>query len=275
MAAFAGDGPTLASVGDNKITVAEFEKFISSYPEDRRKFLAENPRNKEALLIRMVHVKVLSNVARQRGLDKDERIRQQIDYNAEEILAQELLRQVAADINITEDELRSYYKVNEKSFSVPETVKARHILVGTQENVSAADEETARKKAEGILKRVRSGEDFARLAEEFSDDPDSKKKGGDLGFFGRGSMVKPFEDAAFSMKPGDVSGIIRTNFGFHIIKVEEKKEASIEPFDTAKDRLRPRLRELLSQEKSKDLLDNAMKDAKVEMHSELLTNEKK
>ncbi len=274
-ASSAGDDAVLAKIGDKKITVAEFERFISSFPPDKQKLLVENPKNNETLLRRIVQVKALSDIARSRGLDKDERVRQQIDYYADEILAQEFLRQEVAKINITEEDVKTYYIANEKSFKFPEMVKARHILIKADKSASEEEKKKARGKAEDLLKKIRAGEDFAKLAAEFSDDPGSKAKGGELGFFGRGKMVKPFEEAAFSLNPGEVSGVVETTFGFHIIKVEEKKEAGVEPFETAKEKVRLKLVDEVTRERTKDVIDNALKNAKVEMHSELLTGVKK
>ncbi len=272
---YAGDDAVLAKTGDKKITVAEFERFISSYPPDKQKLLVENPKNKEALLRRIVQVKTLSDVARSRGLDKDEKVKQQIDYYTDEILAQELLKQEIARVTITEEDLKTYYFANEKSFKFPEMVKVRHILIRVDKSASDEEKKKAREKAEDVLKKINAGADFAKLAADFSDDPGSKGKGGELGFFGRGKMVKPFEDAAFSLKPGEVSGVVETTFGFHIIKVEEKKEAGVESFEAAKEKVRQKLLDEVTRERTKDVLENAMKDAKVEIHPELLTGAKK
>ena len=106
-----------------------------------------------------------------------------------------------------------------------------------------------------MLKRVKAGEDFSKLASEFSDDPGSKKKGGDLGFFSRGRMAPEFEKAAFSLKPGKVSGVIQTNFGFHIIKVEKKMKSSIQPYKEVKDNLRKKV----SIDKKKKAVDEYVK----------------
>jgi len=273
--AFASDDAVLAKIGDKKITVAEFEKFVSSYPREQQKLLEENPKNKENLLRRMVQVKTLSEIAKSQGLDNDEGIKQQIAYYTEEILAQSLLRKEIEKINITDEDVKSYYKVNEKSFVTPEMVKARHILVKVDKSASEEEKKKAREKAEDILKKIKAGEDFAKLAGEVSDDPGSKVKGGDLGFFGRGRMVKPFEEAAFSLKPGEVSGLVETQFGFHIIKVEERKEAGVEPFEAVKEKVRTKLQNEVTKEKTKDFIDAAMKNAGVEIHPELLPGGKK
>ena len=105
----------------------------------------------------------------------------------------------------------------------PEQVKASHILVKVDAGADEAKKAEARKKIQEIQQKVKAGGDFEALATENSDCP-SKAKGGDLGFFERGQMVKPFEEAAFALKPGEVSGIVETQFGYHIIKVQEKKD---------------------------------------------------
>ncbi len=275
VSALAGGDEVLAKVGNRKITVADFDRFLSSYPPEQQKFLTENPNNKEILLKRMTQVLALSDIARTKGLEKDERIKQQIGYLTNEILAQELIRQEIAKIQVSEDDIKSYYKANMESFNAPEMVKARHILIKVGRAASEEEKNNAREKAEGILKRIKAGEDFAKLAAELSDDPGSKVNGGELGFFPRGRMVKPFEDAAFAMKPGEVSGLVETQFGFHIIKVEEKKPAGIEPFDAVRDKIRAKLTDDISKERTKNLIDTALKDSGVEMHPELLSKAKK
>ena len=128
--------------------------------------------------------------------------------------------------------------------------------------------------ANDILKKIKAGEEFEKLQIELSDDPGSKSKGGDLGFFPRGRMLKQFEDAAFSLKPGETSGIVETQFGYHIIKLEEKKDASTEPYDAVKDKISQKLIQERVKTTVTEFLDKVMKDAKVEMHPEVLGGKK-
>ena len=141
-------------------------------------------------------------------------------------------------IEISDEEIEEYYNEYAEEFWEPEKVRARHILVRVDVGAKPEDKEQARKKAEGILAKVKAGEDFAELAKEFSEDKGSAKEGGDLGFFPRGQMVKPFEVAAFSLEPGAVSELVETNFGFHIIKVEEKSREGTKPLEEVKDGIR-------------------------------------
>jgi peptidyl-prolyl cis-trans isomerase D len=135
-------------------------------------------------------------------------------------------------------ELQSYYDSHSADFQQEEQVHARHILLKVDDQRTAADAESA---LTAIRKRVEAGEDFAALATELSDDPGSKVRGGDLGFFGRGRMIKEFEDAAFGAAPGTLVGPIRTSFGYHLILVLEKKPAGQRPFAEAEPQIRSRL----------------------------------
>lgn len=272
---YAGDESVLAKMGDKKITSREFEMLLSAYPPDKQMFLETHPENKVTLLKRLVQVRLLSEIAKSRNMDRDERIKLQIDNYTDELLAQELLKSDASKITVTEDEVKGYYKINRDAFKVPEMVKARHILINADRSVSDEEKKKAREKAEGLLKKIKAGEDFAKLASEFSDDKGSKEKGGDLGFLARGKMVLAFEDVAFSLKPGEMSEIFETKFGFHILKVEEKKEAGIEPFEAVKEKARTMLLDKMTADKTQQIIDKTMTDAHVELHPELLLGGKK
>ena len=127
---------------------------------------------------------------------------------------------VKKSIAVSEEDLRKYYAENEKRYTTPEERRASHILVKADKDAPKAERDKARAKAETLLAEVRKNpQSFAEVAKKNSDDEGSAAKGGDLDFFGRGAMVKPFEDAAFGLKPGEISGIVESDFGFHIIQV--------------------------------------------------------
>ena len=130
-----------------------------------------------------------------------------------------------AQAKVSEEEVRTYFDLNKEDYATPKKVKARHILFKVGPDGKPEEIEDRRKKAIDVLKQARSGTDFGRLARKYSDDPGSRGKEGDLGFFARDRMVKPFSDAAFAMKPGEISEPVRTPFGWHIIKVEAIQEA--------------------------------------------------
>ncbi|MFZ1948157.1 MAG: peptidylprolyl isomerase [bacterium] len=136
----------------------------------------------------------------------------------------------------TDDQIKAFYDENRTQFQQPERVRASHILVTVAKEDTDAQKAEKRAKAEQILADLKGGADFAKTATEKSDCP-SKQQGGDLGYFGKGQMVPPFEAAAFSLKVGQLSDIVQTDFGYHIIKVAEHQAAHDVPLDEAKPRI--------------------------------------
>ncbi len=135
------------------------------------------------------------------------------------------------------ERVRKAYEERRAEFDTPEQVHARHILVSLPPGADPAAKAAAREKLLAARKRILAGEDFAKVAGEISDDPGSKANGGDLGFFRRGQMVRSFEDAAFALKPGELSEIVESDFGLHLIRVEEKRAPLAVPFDQAQARV--------------------------------------
>lgn len=155
--------------------------------------------------------------------------------------------------------IEGYYKDNPARFDKKKRVRARHILVKVDAKASAADQDAAKKKIEAIAERVKKGEDFAKVAAETSDDPGSKDRGGELGYFGPGVMAKPFEEAAFKLKAGELSGPVKTQFGWHLIQVEEVQEPEVVSLEKARpeiarDLLEGDLAAKLARQKAEDAL---------------------
>ena len=146
----------------------------------------------------------------------------------------------ASQVEIPDDEISAYYEEHPDEFQNPKTVQARHILIKVDPNASAEDVAKAKERIEAILKKARDGQNFAELAKQYSEGP-SRDKGGDLGTFRREAMVKPFADKAFSMKAGEISDPVRTQFGWHIIKVEKVNEATKTSLADAKQSIRKKL----------------------------------
>jgi peptidyl-prolyl cis-trans isomerase C len=160
----------------------------------------------------------------------------------EEMAMKQLIdTEIIEKIAVSEKEAKEYYDNNPASFSQSESVRASHILIGYGEKVDASSKEAARKKLEEIEERVKKGEDFSALAKEFSECP-SSEKGGDLGYFERGQMAFPFEEAAFALEPGTVSGIVETQFGYHLIKTVDKKAAATIPYSDISEKLQQYLK---------------------------------
>ncbi len=169
------------------------------------------------------------------------------------------LQALRSKVLVTEQDARRYYADNEQQFSTPEQVKARHILFKTGEG---KNDEEVKKRAEDVLAKAKAGADFAELAKKYSEDDSNAKNGGDLGFFGRGAMVKEFEDTAFAMQPGQISDLVKTQFGYHIIKVEEKKPAEVRPFDQVKAQNMDQLKWERAQKEAQRISDEIAGDLK-------------
>ncbi len=156
----------------------------------------------------------------------------------------------------TEGEIKYYYEEHKRDFYKEKQVRARHILFKVPPKASAKELEKIRKKAEKVLKLAKEGKNFAELAKEYSEDKASAKNGGDLGFFTYKMMVRPFSEKAFSLKPGEISDLVKTSYGYHIIKVEEVKEAKTLPLEEVKEKIIKKLK----RQRAKDLAQEAAAD---------------
>jgi peptidyl-prolyl cis-trans isomerase C len=166
-------------------------------------------------------------------------------------------------ITVSGEESKAFYDNHPDLFKQPEQVRARHILIKVDPGADESSKVEARAKLEKIQKRLRKGEDFGALAKEVSEDP-SSVKGGDLGYFKRGQMVKAFEEAAFSLKPGEVSDIVETEFGYHLIDVIDKKSGMAIPYEDIKDRLEDHIKQEKVQEEVNSYIEKLKEKAKVE-----------
>ncbi len=165
---------------------------------------------------------------------------------------------------VPEAEVRSFYDKNIDKFKLPETVKASHILIGIDSKTSVEEKKKAQEKAEKLRKELTGGADFAVLAKDNSTCP-SSQQGGDLGFFGRGQMVEPFEKAAFALKPGEISAVVETQFGFHIIKLVEKKTTETTDYKDVKEKIEGYLKGQKVNEGVQQYIAEAKKTAKIEV----------
>lgn len=166
---------------------------------------------------------------------------------------------ITNSIEVADEEAKEFYNANLKDYTKDE-VRASHILISTldPDKQPLPEEEKAekRKKAEEVLVKAKSGEDFAKLAEEYSDDPGSAISGGDLGYFGQGVMVPEFNDKAFSMKVGEISDLVETQYGYHIIYLTDKNDGEL-PFEKVKDDVKSRIKYNKYQDKMSDLKNSA------------------
>jgi peptidyl-prolyl cis-trans isomerase C len=174
-------------------------------------------------------------------------------------------KEIAGQISITEEAQRKFYQENLDRLQQPERVRVSHILVQVGEGDSAEAKADKRKKADSLLVRIKTGEDFAKLAGESSDDPGSKSKGGELPWVSAGDTVPAFEKAAFALEPGGLSEVVESDYGFHIIKLHEKKAASTVPFETVKGEITQFLTQREIQERLEQRVEQLRATAKVEI----------
>ena len=172
-------------------------------------------------------------------------------------------KEFGGNIDVSEVEAKAFYDGNPQYFTQPETIRASGILIKVDVKSDAAKKEEARKRMEDIQKRIQKGEDFAVLAKDFSQDA-SAAQGGDLGIIPRGRMPKALDDAAFSLKPGEVSSIVETPLGFHLIKVQEKKPEKIVPFEEEEEKIRQHLTNQKLNQRVDEYLKEVKKTAKIE-----------
>jgi peptidyl-prolyl cis-trans isomerase C len=221
--------PVIITAGDLQVRRAEFEAAVRSLPPEYQQY-ALGP-GKRQFAQDFLRMKLLAAEGRAQGVDKSPEIQAQLDMMRDNLVANAVLQRVQSDITVGDDELRRAYEASKQEF---EKATARHILIAFSGSPAAQpgkpelSDEQAKAKAEDILKQLRNGASFEELAKAESDDIGSGANGGSLGEFSRGQMVPEFEQAAFTTPVGQLSDVIRTQFGYHIVKVDARDTASFE-----------------------------------------------
>ncbi|MBK5298403.1 MAG: peptidylprolyl isomerase [Vicinamibacteria bacterium] len=183
-----------------------------------------------------------------------------IDLLVSKLLDQEVNQKVL----VKPSDIAAFYEKNPERFQQGETLRASHILVVVPADANAQARAALRARADAALKAAKAGQDFAKLARQYSQDS-SAQRGGDLGFFPKGQMVPAFDQAAFALAPGQVSDLVETQFGYHIIKAIEKRPARIVPFVEVAGQIQQFLEQEQRQEKSKALVDQLKAKGKVQI----------
>lgn len=236
-------GVVVAEIGSEKITLDEINEMINNIPEQYRA-MAET--RKDMFLDSVINQKLLYGAASKLNLDKDTNVQKLLEEARKEIIIKEYLRrEIEGKVNVTDEDVTKYYETNKDKFKEPEKIKVSHILVDTEAE------------AKDVLAKLNGGADFAALAKEKSKCP-SKDQGGELGLLSKGQTVPEFEAAAFALQPGQLSGVVKTQFGYHIIRVTEKQPERVMAFDEVKDQLK----QMLIADKQKAQFDLIIKDLK-------------
>ena len=228
----------LAEVGPYKLYEEDVEDLIEKDTQIQ-KILESKPELRDeivrALVNRWVNLSLLALAGKKEGLDKDPEVKKELIEIEKSILAKKYFEKKAKKLNINEREIKKYYKKNKERYKEPEGVHVKHILIYIPKDADKAAEKKALEKAKQIRAQILKGAKFEELAKIYSDDAGSKKKGGDLGIIKKGQTIPEFEKVIFKLKPGEISRPIRSSYGYHIVKVEEKIPEKILPFEEVKD----------------------------------------
>jgi parvulin-like peptidyl-prolyl isomerase len=255
--------PVVGKAGDFVLREADLDRLIGNQPPEVQKTLREDPAKRINLVRQILLAEAVAAKARSEGFDRKPEVREQVSYLIDQYLAQEYIgKVVAADLAVPEQELKKYYQEHEKDFLLPEAVKARHIFIDAPKDATPEVKIKARAKAEEVVARLRKGDDFSKLAKEFSQDTETSANGGELGWISPGrTNSEDFEKALFALKAGGTGDIVETPFGLHIIRVDERREKMTATFEETREFILNRLKGELAQKKTQEFLDKLSKDS--------------
>jgi peptidyl-prolyl cis-trans isomerase C len=219
----------ILTIGSTNFTEAQFQTLVDSLPQQYQTYARGSAKRQFAE--NLAQLMILSSEAEKRNLDKSPKLQEQIKFQRENLLAQAMFEDLQSGIKVDDAMIQLYYDAHKNEY---ESVKAKHILIRVKgapmpgaEGKPELTDEQALAKAQEVRKKLVAGGDFTAIAKTDSDDTGSAQAGGDLGEFRRGMMVPPFEQAAFSLKPGEISEPVKSPFGYHIIVVQEHKAKTL------------------------------------------------
>lgn len=253
------EGTVLAEVNGKVITSEDFNAEVENLPP-YIKPMAQTPEGKKELLDSMIVRELVLEQAKKDGIDTSEEVKKRMEDLKKRVVVEAFIRKkIEQDIKISDEDMKKFYEQNKDKFKSGEQVKASHILVKSEPA------------AKDILAQLKKGGNFEELAKKNSSDA-SAEKGGDLGWFARGAMVPEFEKAAFGLKEGELSNVIKTQYGFHIIKVTGKRPAGARSFDEVKDQIKAAMLPAKQQEVLQTLKETLKKDAKITIKEDAQKN---
>ncbi|RII31216.1 MAG: peptidylprolyl isomerase [Geobacter sp.] len=253
------EGQVLAEVNGGTITTGDFNRELKNLPE-YLKAMAETPQGRKEMLDTMVIRELILQQAAKDGIDKSPEIEEKLkDLKKRLIVEAFLKKKVEADTQVSDADLKKFYEQNKDKFKTGDQIRASHILVKTE------------KEAKDILAQIKAGGNFEALAKKYSVDS-SAAKGGDLGWFGKGNMVPAFEKAALGLKEGQVSDVVKSDFGYHIIKLTGKRAAGVRPFEEVKEQIKAALMPSKQQEIFQKIKEELKKDAKITVKEDVLNS---
>lgn len=253
------EGSVIAEVNSGSITTGDFERELKNLPE-YLKAMADTPQGRKEMLDTMVIRELILQQASKDGIDKGAEIEDKLQDLKKRLIVESFLKKkVEFETKVSDEDLKKFYEQNQDKFKAGEQIKASHILVKTE------------KEAKDIAAQLKAGGNFEELAKKNSADS-SAAKGGDLGWFGKGSMVPAFEKAALALKEGQISDVVKSDFGFHIIKLTGKRPAGLRPFEEVKEQIKGAIMPTKQQEVFQKIKEELKKTAKITIKEDVLNS---
>jgi len=257
-------GKSIATIDGEKITVQEFNAELDKIPMNMKMLVASQSGKKE-FLNRLIVKKLLLREAKKENVEKEKAFQDRLTDIKEQLTIEQLLKKkVAAELNFSDAELESYYEAHKEEFKRDKEIQTRQIVVKTEPE------------AKELQARIARGEDFAELARKYSIDPSAKTTGGDIGFHPKGTLIPEYEAAAFSLtKIGQVSPPVKTQLGYHLIKLEGMRTGTYVPFPEVKDFIRQKMTQERQAEALQKYIDGLKTNSRVFINDDMLKEEAK
>jgi len=264
------DALVVAKVGDKEIKYGDLHKWIKMMPPSYQSMF-NNTEQMQKLLDRQINNILFSDEAIRLKLDQKPDVKDKIEEFTKGILMQALIEKtVNKNITASDKEIEEYYTSYQDEFIIPEKIKVSYVLIKVDPEAQAKVKEEKKAKAEEILAKARAGEDFSALAKQYSEDTKTKRKGGALSFFAKGSKDSEFEKAAFSLKKDEISDPILTKKGYNIIKLLDKKEGRTKSLKEATNRIKNKLKQKKRNETIENLLNELKAKHKIVIYEDAL-----
>jgi len=248
---------TLARVNGKAITVGDFETRLSKMPAYYKAIAAQR---KKDFLDDMISEQLMYKEALKRGLNRDREVRELIEEAKRKILVAKLLENEGRKTAVSEEKIKEFYEAHKGEFVTPLKMRASHIMTDTEAE------------AKEVQQKLNDGADFAQLAREYSKDP-SKDRGGDIGYFVKGQLMPQIEEVALGLDVGQTSDIIRTKFGYHIIRMTEKVEPRTVELSEVRDAIEKELKDKAQQANMDEMIKNLRSKARIKINEKLLEEE--
>ncbi len=257
------EGKVLVTINNDKITMTEFNKELDKIPMNMKMMVASES-GKKNYLDRLIVKKLLLGEAAKMNIESDKDFQNKVADLKEGLIIETLLKKkLSSDSKLSDEELKKYYEANKEKFKKEREINTRHILMKSEEE------------AKQVKEKLQAGEDFAELAKKYSIDPNAKVTGGEVGFHPKGTLLPEYEAAAFKLtKVGQTSGIVKTQFGYHIIRLEGAKPPAYVSFEEVKDFIKQQLMQERQKEVFEKYIEDLKKNAKININEALLKDEK-